>query len=785
MKLDEICAEMPLEDKIALGSGKDFWHTKEMQHYDIPSIMVADGPHGLRKQPEDADMLGINKSVEATCFPTAVSSACSWDIKLIAQVGEAIAKEAKANGVSVILGPGANIKRNPLCGRNFEYFSEDPYLTGKMAASFIKGVQSTGIGTSVKHFAMNNQEYKRFSSDSIVDEKTMREIYLSGFEIAVREGKPASVMCCYNKINGTYGSDNKQLLTDILRKEWGYEGLVITDWGAMNNRIKAYEAGCDLSMPGGSAYMEKECVEAVKNGTLSEEYVNSSVKRVIRLAKQGVKAIENAEAVDMQKHFELARKTAEESAVLLKNEGQILPLQKKDGVAFIGHMAQQIRYQGAGSSHINPWKVVNAIESCPDVKYATGCRADGSTCQELLDEACRLAAESEIAVVFAGLTDSYEAEGFDRETMKMPDGHIELIEAVASKNSNTIVVLMCGSVVEVPWIDKVKALLYMGLPGEAGGEAIVNLLFGTVNPSGKLAETWPILYEDCVNASYYGKGYKDAQYREGIYVGYRYYQKANVPVRFPFGFGLSYTNFTYRDLKVEGRTVTCKIKNTGNVLGKEIVQLYIEYKGNEQYRPLRELKSFIKVELKPKEEKLVRFQLNGRSFAIWENGWTIPSGVYAICIGSSSEKMELTQEIPLMDEESQQAISEKKLPNWYYNPKGTPTQKEFEQLIGRSIVEKTPKKGEFTMENTVIEMKEDSVIMKILYKVIEKVVAKGFGGKPDYENPSFKMMFYSAADCSLTGIKVNTGMNNYLLEGLLEIANGRLLKGLKMILKRG
>ena len=789
MNVEQMINQMTLEDKVALGSGKDFWHTKEMPQYELDSVMMADGPHGLRKQPEEADMLGINDSIPATSFPTAVLSACSFDEKLLKQMGKAIAMEAKANKVSIVLGPGANIKRNPLCGRNFEYFSEDPYLTGKLAAAFIQGAQSLGIGTSLKHFAMNNQEYKRFSSDSIVDERTMREIYLTGFEMAVKEGKPDTVMCCYNKVNGIHGSRNKWLLTDVLRKDWGFDGLVMTDWGAMVDRMDSYEAGCDLSMPGGSNFMEKETIEAVKNGKLDVAYVNESARRVLKLVEKGIEAVKDDVQLSLQNNFELARKIAEESAVLLKNEDHILPILDREKTAFIGFMAEQSRYQGAGSSHINPWKLVSATQACPEVAYVKGCREDGSTDDVLIKEAVALAKTKEKVVVFAGLTDSYESEGFDRENMKMPAGHVRMIEEVAAANPNVIVVLMSGSVVEVPWIDKVKAVLYMGLCGEAGGEAIANILFGFSNPSGRLAETWPYKYEDCISASYYGNPHKDAQYREGIYVGYRYYETAAVSVRFPFGYGLSYTNFTYSDLRVEGPYVTCKVKNTGNITGKEVVQLYIEPQEKNKYRAKRELKAFSKISLNPGEEKLVQFKLEGRSFAIWNDGWKIPEGKYEICIGKDAHNMLLREEIRLSNSDKNslfqaEVIEEKEIPQWYKNPKGIPGKEEFEKMLGREIVERTLKKGEFTMENSVLEMKDDSLIMKLMYKIVKMVVSSGFKGKNLEEDSTFKMMFQSAVDCSLNGMKNNVQMNNYLLEGLLLMANGKYVKGIKEMLRK-
>ena len=784
MNIDKIISAMSLEEKIALCRGKDFWHTKDMEEYNVPSLMVADGPHGLRKQEADADMLGINLSVPATSFPTAVSSACSWDRELLQLEGEAIGKEALANGVGVVLGPGANIKRNPLCGRNFEYFSEDPYLTGEMAGAHIKGAQSTGCGTSLKHFAFNNQEYKRFTSDSIVDERAMREIYLTGFETAVKEGKPATVMNAYNKINGVHCADSKLLLTDILRTEWGFEGVVVTDWGAMSDYIKGFQSGCDLRMPGGVSYMEKETAEAVRKGELDEACIDASVRRILTLVENGQKAIATAKPVDMEAHYQLARRIATESAVLLKNDNGILPLSANDDVLFVGDMAQNVRYQGAGSSHINPWKLTSVRDVCRDVYFVSGCKSDGSTTDELLAEVKAEAAKAKKVVVFAGLTPNYESEGFDRETLAMPEGHIRMIEAATAANENVIVVLMCGSVVELPWLDEVKGLLYMGLPGEAAGDAIKDLLYGTVNPSGKLGETWPFKKEDCICDSYYSAGKKDAEYRESIYVGYRYYTSAKVPVRFPFGYGLSYTQFEYSDLKVEDNFVTCTITNTGKVAGKEIVQLYVEAVDSFVYRPARELKGFTKVELAPGESKEVVFELSDRSFAIWDKGWKIPQGNYRVAIARNCEEICLVSEIyknGASADDFSDAI--KDVPLWYIEVKGIPTKEDLEKLIGRKITEKPLKKGSFTMENTVMELKDYSLMMKIMYKAVEGTIAKGFDGKADYSNPEFKMMMYAAADSPLTSMKISGGMNNYVLEGMLEMANGHFLKGILTMMK--
>lgn len=784
MTKEEILKKMTLEEKVAFCSGEDFWHTKKVAAANLQPIMVADGPHGLRKQENTADMLGLNESVLATSFPTAVSTACSFDENLLEQMGEALGKEAKNNEVSVILGPGVNVKRNALCGRNFEYFSEDPYLAGKLGASFVRGVQKNGIGTSVKHFALNNQEYKRFSSDSIADERTIREIYLAPFERVIKEAKPDTVMCAYNKINGTYCSENKWLLTDVLREEWGFQGVVVTDWGAMNSKIESFKAGCDLSMPGGSAYMEKETVEAVKTGTLLETDIDKSVLRILDLVQKKQKTFqdfilptkEEKEKV-LEEHYQLAKKIAIESAVLLKNQDHILPITKKDTV-FIGFMAKEIRYQGTGSSHINPWKKTSVTTVCPKIPYAIGYDEVGNTDEVLIKEAVELSRNAKNVVVFAGLPSAYESEGYEREHMRLPEGQLRLIDAIANVQKNLIVVLYSGSVMEVPFIEKVKAILYMGLPGEAGGEATCDLLFGKANPSGRLAETWPIKYEDCITSDYYGQ--KDAMYREGIYVGYRYYLSSNVLMQFPFGYGLSYTEFAYSDLKVEGDKVSCKVTNVGKRTGKEVLQLYIEPLQKNVYRAKRELKAFTKVELGPGEMKEISFVLDERSFAIWHNGWVVPEGQYAICIGKNCDQMLLRTYV----EKEGEKVTYEEIPDWYKTLNDRPSQEDFETLIGRKIEPIVVKKGQFTMQNTVIEMKDDSFIMKIVFAIIESMMAKKFGGKKDYNNPSFKMMVLMAADCSLSGMKINSGMKNYLVEGLLEIANGHFFKGIGKIMKR-
>ena len=774
MDIETILQQMTLEDKIALCSGANFWETKECKQYGIPSLFMCDGPHGLRKQENAADMLGVNESRKATCFPAEVTTAGSWDPELLAEIGAAIGEEAREQGVGLVLGPGANLKRDPRCGRNFEYFSEDPYLAGKLAAGFIRGVESQGIGTSLKHFAANSQELCRFTSDSVMDERTLRELYLTAFEIAVKDGKPSTVMCAYPKLNGVHCSDNKSLLTDILRAEWGFDGMVVTDWGAMNDRIEGFRAGCDLNMPGGSDYMEKEVLAAVKAGTLPESCVDDSVRRVLKLVFRAAETLKAPTSCDYEAHHALAKRAAAEGAVLLKNEGNILPLKPDAKIAVIGAMAKDLRYQGAGSSHINPTKLSQPLDYLPNAVYAPGCDDRGGTTEALLAEAKAAAECAEATVVFAGLPGHYESEGFDRENMKMPEGHLRMIEAVASANPNTIVVLLCGSAVECPWADEVKAVLYMGLPGQAGGEAAAELLCGRVNPSGKLAESWPFTYGDVPSSEVYGKT-ADALYQEGVYVGYRYYDKAGVPVRWPFGYGLSYTTFAYSDLAVDGDTVSVTVKNSGVLAGAEVVQLYIGAPQNGLHRPVRELKGFQKVSLQPGESQTVTFTLTDRSFAVWQNGWKIPAGTYTVCVGGLRAEMERNGDVL--------PVPAWQKGNWYACCTGKPNQTDWEAMLGHTYTPPVLKKGSFTMDNTVMEMKDHSLIMKIMFKAVEATIAKGFGGKKDYENPEFRMLMNSSAGSPLRSMMISGGMKGGVLPGMLEMANGHFLRGIGKMIK--
>ena len=754
-KLKNILGKMSLDEKIDLCEGKDYWRTRAYPKHGIPSVMMSDGPHGLRKQPEGTDNLGINKSVPAVCFPTSAATACSWDEELLAEVGCAIGEEARANGVSLVLGPGLNIKRNPLCGRNFEYFSEDPYLSGKLAAAYVRGQKKGGAGSCLKHFFANSQELKRFSSNSVLDERTMREIYLTGFEIAIKESSPAAVMSSYNVVNGEHVGDSKGLL-DILREDWGWDGLVVTDWGAMNDRIRGFRAGCDLMMPGGSRYGKAAVKSALKNGGLTENDVDKCAERVLNFVQCSKDTPQRP--CEMEAHHALAARAAEESAVLLKNNGA-LPVRGK--VCLIGHMAKELRYQGVGSSHINPYKLTNPLD-CMDFPFAEGCTAEGYTNDKLIDEAVALAKSVRTPVVFAGLTDIFESEGFDREHMKMPEGHVRMIEAVAEANPNTVVVLMSGSPVETPWLDKVNAVLYMSLSGEAGGTAIKRLLTGKANPCGRLAETWPLSYDDVVTKDFYGRD--DAEYREGIFVGYRYYESAGVPVRFPFGYGLSYTEFEYKDLECDGKSVSVTVKNTGEYYGGEVVQLYVIPPEGGIFRPAKELKGFTKVFLKPNEEARVSLPLDSRSFAVWHEGnWLVPQGEYTLRIGGLETKITPENGVCVSTPEALKNT-------WYESLEGAPGAEEWHRLIGYKFESKPKTQGSFDMDSSLEEMAPFSWGARRLYKAVELVMGFSQGGR-DYSNPAFKMMMSCAVGSSVRNLIICGGVPEKLIEILIKSAN--------------
>lgn len=662
--VQELVAQMTLEEKASLLTGNGFWHLKGIERLGIPSVMITDGPHGLRKQTSSGDHLGLNQSVAATCFPTACATACSFDRDLIYGLGQALGDVCQAEDVSVILGPGANIKRSPLCGRNFEYFSEDPFLSGEMAASHIRGVQSRSVGTSLKHFALNNQEDRRLTVSANVDERTMREIYLASFERAVKKGKPWTVMCSYNRVNGTYASENELLLRTVLRDEWGFDGYTMTDWGACNDHIAGVLSGMDLEMPSKSTENDEKLVQAVKDGRVGMDVIDEAVTRILTIVYRYVDNHKAGAAVDQQAAHRQARRIAADCIVLLKNENGILPLKPKEKIAFIGKYARQPRYQGGGSSHIQPTMITSAADAVPagaDVRFAQGFNDETDTVdQALVDEAVALAKECDTVVLFAGLPDAFESEGFDRTHLRMPNNQIALLREIAKVNPRIVMVLHNGAPVEMPWIESVQGLLEAYLGGQAVGGAVADVLFGTVNPSGKLAETFPLRLED--NPSYLnfpGDG-DDVWYREGVYVGYRYYDTVGAPVRFPFGYGLSYTTFAYTNLRIDDSaftsgdllTVSAEITNTGRRAGKEIAQLYIAGKHPGIRRPAHELKGFAKVELAPGETKTVVFSLTHRDFAYYETciqDWYAENGLYEIQLGASSRDIRLTANVDLTD----------------------------------------------------------------------------------------------------------------------------------------
>lgn len=659
MDIKALVSQMTLEEKAGLCSGLDFWHTKPVDRLDVPSVMVSDGPHGLRKQDQEADHLGMNDSIKAVCMPAACATAASFDRELIGKMGEAIGNSCQHEEVSVVLGPAVNIKRSPLCGRNFEYFSEDPYLAGEMSASFINGVQSKNVGTSIKHFAANNQEHRRMSSSSNVDERTLREIYFPAFETSVKKAQPWTVMCSYNRINGVYASENKWLLTDVLRNEWGFEGYVVSDWGAVSNRVAGIAAGLDLEMPSSGGVNDRKIINAVLTGKLDEKIVDQACERILTI---NYKYLENAKPHtpwDKEADHELSAKIAAECMVLLKNDENVLPLNKEDKVAFIGEFAVKPRFQGGGSSHINCFKTTSAVEAAQglNVTYAQGysVAADEAT-DEMIAEAVAAAKEAKVSVIFAGLPDAYESEGYDRTHMRMPACQNKLIDAVAAVNPNTVVVLHNGSPVEMPWIGKVKAVLEVYLGGQAVGAATVKVLYGDVNPSGHLAETFPYKLSDNPSYLFYGGEKDKTDYREGIFVGYRYYDRKEMDVLYPFGHGLSYTTFAYSDLELSAYeitdqdtlTATVTVTNTGSRTGKTVVQLYVSDVESTVIRPVRELKGFEKVELAPGESKEVTFTLDKRSFAYWNeqiSDWHVETGDFKIEIGQSSRDICLSETV--------------------------------------------------------------------------------------------------------------------------------------------
>ena len=686
--------ELTLEEKCALLSGAETFKTRGMPKHGIPQIWLSDGPHGLRKQAGESDHLGLNPSVPATCFPTASAIANSWDAALGEEIGAALGEEAAAQEVSVVLGPGLNMKRNPLCGRSFEYFSEDPYLAGKLAAGYIRGIQSKGVAACPKHFAVNSQETRRMASDSIVDERTLREIYLTGFEIAVKEGHPRSIMSSYNLVNGTYANENKHLLMEILRGEWGFDGAVITDWGGSNDHALGVKNGSTLEMPAPGGDSVRELLAAVESGKISESDIDARLSELLPLVFDTKAALDAApREFDAAAHHALARRAAEESLVLLKNEGSLLPLAAGSKVAVIGDFAKNPRYQGAGSSMVNSTQVDVLLDKLIDselnvIGYQQGFDRHGKPDAALQKSACELATQADTVILCMGLDEIAESEGLDRSNLRLAQNQVDLLQAVAAVNPKIVVVLYSGSVVETPWLDNCQALLYAALGGQAGAGAVADALTGKVNPCGKLAETWPLAYADVPSAADFATRRKTVEYREGLYIGYRYFTTAEKAVRFPFGYGMSYTTFAYSDMAADEHGVSLTVTNTGSVAGTEIVQLYIAKKNSELFRPAKELKGFARVTLGPGEKQRITIMLDDKAFRFWNvkaNRWEIEGGEYELLVGASVEDIRLCEKISVHGTATVHPYEDRDLDCYYKGDVLHVSDADFEKLLGHPI----------------------------------------------------------------------------------------------------
>ena len=686
--------KLTLEEKCALLSGAETFKTRGMPKHGIPQIWLSDGPHGLRKQAGESDHLGLNPSVPATCFPTASAVANSWDAALGEEIGAALGEEAAAQEVSVVLGPGLNMKRNPLCGRSFEYFSEDPYLAGKLAAGYIRGIQSKGVAACPKHFAVNSQETRRMASDSIVDERTLREIYLTGFEIAVKEGHPRSIMSSYNLVNGTYANENKHLLMEILRGEWGFDGAVITDWGGSNDHALGVKNGSTLEMPAPGGDSVRELLAAVESGKISESDIDARLSELLPLVFDTKAALDAApREFDAAAHHALARRAAAESLVLLKNEDSLLPLAAGTKVAVLGDFAKNPRYQGAGSSMVNSTQVDVLLDKLIDselnvIGYQQGFDRHGKPDAALQKSACELATQANAVILCMGLDEIAESEGLDRSNLCLAQNQVDLLQAVAAVNPKIVVVLYSGSVVETPWLDNCQALLYAALGGQAGAGAVADALTSKVNPCGKLAETWPLTYADVPSAADFATRRKTVEYREGLYIGYRYFTTAEKAVRFPFGYGMSYTTFAYSDMAADEQEVSLTVTNTGSVAGTEIVQLYIAKKNGELFRPAKELKGFARVTLAPGEKQRITIMLDDKAFRFWNvkaNRWEIEGGEYELLVGASVEDIRLCEKISVHGTATVHPYEDVDLDCYYKGDVLSVSDADFEKLLGHPI----------------------------------------------------------------------------------------------------
>ena len=802
MKYADIIGKMTLEEKASLCSGKDMWHFKGVERLGIPSIMVSDGPHGLRTQKNNGVSTKMNVSVDSTCFPLACASACSWDRELLKEIGKRIGEEAQKEDVQVVLGPGVNIKRSPLCGRNFEYFSEDPLLSGELGAAFVDGVQSQGVGTSVKHFAVNNQETYRMSVNAVVDERTMREIYLPAFETVVKKSSPATVMASYNLINGQSASENVHILDDILDKEWNYKGIVISDWGAVNHRVEGVKAGMHVEMPSSGGMNDELIVEAVKVGTLDEKVLDERVDRILDIVFDLYGKRKKGATYDIKEHDEFARKAAAECCVLLKNKNKILPLGKKDKILVVGDMAKNPRFQGAGSSFINCHKVTSALEALAEEGVSFGFeegyyKKTHKDCAKLIEKAVARAKDFDKVVIFTGLPGEYEAEGFDRKDMDMPASHNALISEIAKVNKNVVVVLSTGSVVTMPWINDVKAVLLTGLAGQNSGGATVDVLYGKVNPCGKLAETYPIKLSHVPASAYFPGDRYNVEYREGLYVGYRYFESVDAPVLFPFGYGLSYTNYAYRDLVVDKKEiseddtlkVTVTVDNTGERDGKEIVQLYVIHDGKTVYMPKVQLRAFDKVKIAAKSSATVTFILDKRAFAFYdvnEKDWVVESGDYEIAVGGNVRELICRTTVKVNGRAEAKADASDK--GWYFSPdvKKPVSDEDFASLFknGKTThVTHECVKGSFTADDSFEDMSHTSGLARFLLNFAKPLIRMSMG--VDKYDPNFLMIYEVMKTSPLRSLAFSSqGMFNMkMVDGMVIMMNGKFFKGLFALLK--
>lgn len=779
MIIDETINSLTLEEKAAFLQGWSTWTSYEKKNSGIPVCFLSDGPHGLRKQAGAGDHLGLNASIPATCFPTAATMANSWDEALGEELGRALGREAAANGVNVLLGPGLNMKRSPLCGRNFEYFSEDPYLAGKMAAAYIRGIQENGVAACPKHFAVNSQELRRMAMDSVVDERTLREIYLTGFEIAVKEGKPRSIMSSYNKVNGTYANENAHLLKEILRDDWGFDGFVVTDWGADNDHALGVKNGSNLVMPAPGPDAAIGLVNAVKEGRVSEADLDERLKELFRVLVSADEAMKKApKSFDKDAHHALARKCAEQSIVLLENDG-ILPLDRNAVVGIIGDFARNPRYQGAGSSMVNPTRLDNLYDclraaGVSIAGYAQGFdRRKPNPDQKLIDEAVRVAEAAPVVLLCVGLDEIAESEGMDRSNMELSKGQRELIEAVCKVNRNVVLVLSGGSPFVIP--GSFRAAIHGYLGGQAGAGAMADALLGKVNPSGKLNETWPLQLEDTPACAYFPSKERTAEYREGLYIGYRYYDTANIPVRYPFGHGLSYTTFLYSDIRAEKDRVTFTIANAGVRDGAEVAQVYVSCKDGNVFRPKKELKGFAKVFLKAGESRTVSVSLDDKAFRYFNvktNRWEVESGIYTISVASDAAHVRLSANIRV--EGTNAPAPYGALPGYESGRITRISEVEYRDLLGHPIPD-GHWGGELTRNDAICQLHYAKtgaarLVYKILTHMKEKSEAKGI--------PDLNILFvYNMPFRALA--KMSGGlMSDRMVDDVVLLVNGHFWRGL-------